>query len=175
MLNDCRMADFRLEIEQEVILSLFEFFSNISSGMQYGIMPSSNHYDGISLKDSSPVVQTRANFTLNGDQCPLRIAPMFNGKSKKIAPLPSVIPIGAPWQEIYLLARTQKKIYIEMLELAPIKLTLRSRTHSYVYSNCSFNYTIYIPIDKMCTHPVFQVHHGCFTIGSSHRRNFLSM
>uniref|UniRef100_A0A3Q7Y7B7 Vacuolar protein sorting-associated protein 13D n=2 Tax=Cicer arietinum TaxID=3827 RepID=A0A3Q7Y7B7_CICAR len=119
-----RMADFRLEIEQEVILSLFEFFTNISSGLQYGIRPSSNHYYGTSLKDSSSFVQTSENLRLNADQSPLGFAPILNAKSKKIAPLPSIIPIGAPWQEIYLLARTQKKIYIEMLELAPIKLTL---------------------------------------------------
>jgi len=123
------MADFRLEIEQEVILSLFEFFTNISSGMQYGTKPSSNQYYGTSLKDSSSV-QTSENFRLNGDQSPLGFAPIFNAKSKKIASLPSIVPIGAPWQEIYLLARTQKKVYIEMFELAPIKLTLRSLSHS---------------------------------------------
>ena len=124
MLYACRMADFHLEIEQEVILSLFEFFTNVSSGIQCGIMPSSDHYDGVSLKDSS-VVQTSENFRLSADQCPPRIASMFNGKSKKYASLPSIVPIGAPWQDIYLLARTQKKVYIEILELAPIKLTLR--------------------------------------------------
>lgn len=128
------MADFRLEIEQEVILSLFEFFTNISSGMQCGTKPSSNQFYGTSLKDSSSV-QSSENFRLNGDQSPLGFVPIFNAKSKKIASLPSIIPIGAPWQEIYLLARTQKKIYIEMFELAPIKLTLRSLSHSYIYTS----------------------------------------
>lgn len=37
--------------------------------------------------------------------------------------LPSVIPIGAPWQQIHLLARKQKKVYIELFELTPVKLT----------------------------------------------------
>lgn len=136
ILNACRMADFRLEIEQEVILSLFEFFTNASSssGLQYGITPSPNHYEEESLKDSSSFAQTSENFRLYAAQCPRGFAPMFDGKSKKILPLPSIIPIGAPWQEIHLLARTKKKIYIEMLELAPIKLTLRSLAHPYIYS-----------------------------------------
>ncbi|KAF8413988.1 hypothetical protein HHK36_001986 [Tetracentron sinense] len=38
--------------------------------------------------------------------------------------LPSVVPIGAPWQQVFLLARRQKKIYVEVFDLAPIKLTL---------------------------------------------------
>ncbi|XP_022639322.1 uncharacterized protein LOC106768127 isoform X4 [Vigna radiata var. radiata] len=119
-----RIEDFRLEIEQEVILSLFEFFTNVCSVLKYGIMPSSDHYDGASLENSSSFVQTSEKFRLSADQCRPTIAPMFSGKHKRIASLPSIVPIGAPWQEIYLLARTQKKIYIEMLEVAPIKLTL---------------------------------------------------
>ncbi|MQL85897.1 hypothetical protein Taro_018428, partial [Colocasia esculenta] len=38
--------------------------------------------------------------------------------------LPSVVPIGAPWQQIHRLAKRQKKIYIEAFELAPVKLTV---------------------------------------------------
>lgn len=145
MLNSCRMEDFRLEIEQELILSLFEFFTNISSGLQYGIMPSSDQYDGVSLKNSSSLVQTSENFRLSADQCPPRIAPMLNEGSKRMASLPSIVPIGAPWQEIYLLARTQKKVYIEMLELAPIKLTLRSLALLLCFfSNCCFQFSICI-------------------------------
>nr|XP_027186042.1 uncharacterized protein LOC101509905 isoform X3 [Cicer arietinum] len=147
-----RMADFRLEIEQEVILSLFEFFTNISSGLQYGIRPSSNHYYGTSLKDSSSFVQTSENLRLNADQSPLGFAPILNAKSKKIAPLPSIIPIGAPWQEIYLLARTQKKIYIEMLELAPIKLTL------------SFSSAPWMLRNRILTSKEFLIHRGLMAL-----------
>ncbi|RDY14648.1 putative vacuolar protein sorting-associated protein 13A, partial [Mucuna pruriens] len=147
-----RLEDFRLEIEQEVILSLFEFFTNVSSGLQYGIMPSSDHYDGVSLKNSSSFVEISENFRLSADQCPLRIAPMFNGKSKRIASLPSVVPIGAPWQEIYLLARTQKKIYIEMLELAPIKLTL------------SFSSAPWMLRNRILTSKEFLIHRGLMAL-----------
>ncbi|XP_024632124.1 uncharacterized protein [Medicago truncatula] len=146
-----RMADFRLEIEQEVILSLFEFFTNISSGMQYGTKPSSNQYYGTSLKDSSSV-QTSENFRLNGDQSPLGFAPIFNAKSKKIASLPSIVPIGAPWQEIYLLARTQKKVYIEMFELAPIKLTL------------SFSSAPWMLRNRILTSKEFLIHRGLMAL-----------
>lgn len=140
MLNSCRIEDFRLEIEQEVILSLFEFFTNVCSVLKYGIMPSSDHYDGASLENSSSFVQTSEKFRLSADQCRPTIAPMFSGKHKRIASLPSIVPIGAPWQEIYLLARTQKKIYIEMLEVAPIKLTLRSLAHFRFFFNCSIQF-----------------------------------
>lgn len=39
--------------------------------------------------------------------------------------LPSVVPVGAPWQQIHLLARKQKKVYIELFQLTPVKLTFR--------------------------------------------------
>ncbi|CAJ2666738.1 unnamed protein product [Trifolium pratense] len=147
-----RMADFRLEIEQEVILSLFEFFTNISSGIQYGIRPSSNQYYGALLKNSSSFVQTSENFRLNADQSPLGFAPVVNEKSKKTAPLPSIIPIGAPWQEIYLLARTQKKIYIELFELAPIKLTL------------SFSSAPWMLRNRILTSKEFLIHRGLMAL-----------
>ncbi|KAF8413977.1 hypothetical protein HHK36_001975 [Tetracentron sinense] len=38
--------------------------------------------------------------------------------------LPSVVPIGAPCQQVFLLARRQKKIYVDVFDLAPIMLTL---------------------------------------------------
>ncbi|KAF1899682.1 hypothetical protein Lal_00019812 [Lupinus albus] len=147
-----RMADFRLEIEQEVILSLFEFFTNVSLGLQYGIMPSSDYSDGVSLTDSSPFVQNSENPRLTAYQCPPIIAPMFNQKTKKIVSLPSIVPIGAPWQEIYLRARTQKKIYIEMLELAPIKLTL------------SFSSAPWMLRNRILTSKEFLIHRGLMAL-----------
>jgi hypothetical protein len=39
--------------------------------------------------------------------------------------LPPVVPVGAPWQQIHLLARKQKKVYIELFQLTPVKLTFR--------------------------------------------------
>ncbi|XLS59714.1 hypothetical protein HN51_009469 [Arachis hypogaea] len=145
-----RMADFRLEIEQEVILSLFEFFTNITCGMQCGIMASSDHYEGASLKDSS-FVQTE-KLRLTTDQCPPRIDSFFNGKSKKYVALPSITPIGAPWQDIYLLARTQKKVYIEILELAPIKMTL------------SFSSAPWMLHNRILTSKEFLIHRGLMAL-----------
>lgn len=125
MFNACSIADFCLELEQEFILSLFEFFANVSSRLQYHIIPSSDLYEGDSINDSSSSVHSSENSISRSDST--LITPVFNGNSsKRIVSLPSIVPIGAPWQQIYLLARTQKKIYIELLDLAPIKLTLRS-------------------------------------------------
>ncbi|XP_039143478.1 UTP--glucose-1-phosphate uridylyltransferase 3, chloroplastic-like isoform X2 [Dioscorea cayenensis subsp. rotundata] len=45
-------------------------------------------------------------------------------ETKSTISLPSVAPIGAPWQQIYLFARKQKKIYVEFFELAPINLSI---------------------------------------------------
>lgn len=39
--------------------------------------------------------------------------------------LPLIVPIGAPWQQIHLAARKQKKVYVELFDMGPIKLTLR--------------------------------------------------
>ncbi|KAF8413974.1 hypothetical protein HHK36_001972 [Tetracentron sinense] len=58
--------------------------------------------------------------------------------------LPSVVPIGAPWQQVFLLARRQKKIYVEVFDLAPIKLTLSTafQTDSVVSVPSGFKYDI---------------------------------
>lgn len=61
----------------------------------------------------------------NADQVSASNIPIVTGNHKSGSLLPSVVPIGAPWQQISLLARTQKKIYVELLDLAPINLTLR--------------------------------------------------
>lgn len=61
----------------------------------------------------------------SADQISASNIPIVTGNQKSSSLLPSVVPIGAPWQHIYLLARTQKKIYVELLDLAPINLTLR--------------------------------------------------
>lgn len=44
---------------------------------------------------------------------------------KRSCLLPLMVPIGAPWQQIHLAARKQKKIYVELFDMGPIKLTLR--------------------------------------------------
>lgn len=64
----------------------------------------------VSLEDASPHA---------------RNIPVFNKSQRSIVSLPIVVPIGAPWQHIHLLARRHRKIYVETFDLAPIKFTLR--------------------------------------------------
>ncbi|CAK9168285.1 unnamed protein product [Ilex paraguariensis] len=112
-----RVADVRLELEQEVILSLFDFFKTVSSRSQSNFL---SYMDSTlqplfsklgCVRESAPYAVDHEFVKANRDR---ETNPMHL----------SVGPIGAPWQQIYLLARTQKKIYVEMLDLAPIKLTL---------------------------------------------------
>ncbi|KAE9461490.1 hypothetical protein C3L33_06604, partial [Rhododendron williamsianum] len=124
-----RLADFHLELEQEVILGLFDFFRTVSSRSRVGLLTfghSTSHpvTSDLGFINESPScteahVQPKGvpSNPTNGTQtlqncisCPL---------------LPSVVPIGAPWQQIFLLARRQKKVYVEMFDVAPIKMTLR--------------------------------------------------
>ncbi|XP_058197048.1 uncharacterized protein LOC131313017 isoform X3 [Rhododendron vialii] len=123
-----RLADFHLELEQEVILGLFDFFRTVSSRSHVGLLTfghSTSHpvTSDLGFINESPScteahVQPKGapSNPTNGTQtlqncisCPL---------------LPSVVPIGAPWQQIFLLARRQKKVYVEMFDVAPIRLTL---------------------------------------------------
>lgn len=125
MFNACSISDFCLELEQEIILSLLEFFTQASSRFQFLITSSSDPCDGDSVKHSSLPVQCIDNLISRDDQYPALVTPLYHGSTKHNVSLPSIVPIGTPWQDIYLLSKTQKKIYIEVLELAPIKLTLR--------------------------------------------------
>ncbi|KAK1394709.1 hypothetical protein POM88_013765 [Heracleum sosnowskyi] len=69
------------------------------------------------------------------DQISASNIPIVTGNHKRSSLLPSVVPIGAPWQQIYLLARTQKKIYVELLDLAPINLTLSFSSSPWMLMN----------------------------------------
>ncbi|KAF3432303.1 hypothetical protein FNV43_RR27043 [Rhamnella rubrinervis] len=124
-----RVADFRLELEQEVILSLFDFFKNVSSRLQSGVIPLSDPLMRPLIHDNRSIeslahVQTSEYLKARGNQFHFKIVPVLNENHCQNLSLPCVIPIGAPWQKIHLLARRQRKIYVEMLDLGPIKLTL---------------------------------------------------
>lgn len=120
LFNNCRVADFCLELEQELILSLFGFIKNVSSRFQSRVFSLSDPFLGSHIKDTG-LMDSYA--TVN--QLHLMTVPVFNESHKPRLSLPSIVPIGAPWQQIYLLARRQKKIYVEVFDLCPINLTLR--------------------------------------------------
>lgn len=109
-----------IELEEQVLLSLFEYFKAVSSRL---------------LNTS-----LGRNFELgshsNSADRDLGNAHVYNGKNvlkektvfvtqERNGLLPFVVPVGAPWQHIFLLARRKKKIYVELFQLAPLKLSLR--------------------------------------------------
>nr|GEW57065.1 putative vacuolar protein sorting-associated protein 13E [Tanacetum cinerariifolium] len=127
-----RMTDFHLELEQDVILGLFDFFKRVSSRFHSRATP---HLDSVlhplssnfSVNNTSKVQTGKTNGN-----------PMFvdrHSQSQSLPLLPSIVPIGAPWQKIYLLARKQKKIYVEVLEVAPVTLTLSFSSSPWMLRN----------------------------------------
>ncbi|MFS8005994.1 putative vacuolar protein sorting-associated protein [Helianthus anomalus] len=129
-----RMTDFHLELEQDVILGLFDFFKTVSSRFHSRAMP---HKDTVmhplsssfSVNMARKFSDTHKTKKSNGD-------PRFVESQNQTSPLlPSVVPIGAPWQKIYHLARKQKKIYVEVLEVAPVTLTLSFSSSPWMLRN----------------------------------------
>ncbi|PON37049.1 Vacuolar protein sorting-associated protein [Parasponia andersonii] len=113
-----RVADFRLELEQEVILSLFGFIKNVTSRFQSSFLMLSDPSSCPLIPDTG-LVESSSSYTQTSMYQKARGVSVFNSQL-----LPSVVPIGAPWQQIYLLARRQKKIYVEVFEISPINVTL---------------------------------------------------
>lgn len=125
------MADFALELEQEVILSVLDFIKTVSQSSQTTVLPFADStvnpvtYESGSVKDSSVHGQNFEYFKAMQDQHYRMNDPALGKSQRCAASLPSVVPIGAPWQQIYLLARRQKKIYVQLFDLFPIKCILR--------------------------------------------------
>ncbi|KVH90901.1 hypothetical protein Ccrd_007067 [Cynara cardunculus var. scolymus] len=133
-----RMTDFHLELEQDVILGLFDFFKTVSSRFNSRAMPltdsvqhplSSNFSVNLTSKFSETHQTEKADGDLHSNSVPMFV------DSQSCPLLPSIMPIGAPWQKIYLLARKQKKIYVELLEVAPVTLTLSFSSSPWMLRN----------------------------------------
>lgn len=130
-MNACRVADFRLELEQEVILGMLEFFRTVSPRFQSTVLPFPDSTLQPVINDLGTVKESSIrdqNFEYGNARRDLLHGtndPTSNRSQRSSSLLPSVVPIGAPWQQIHLLARRQKKIYVELLDLSPIKFTLR--------------------------------------------------
>nr|XP_027100369.1 uncharacterized protein LOC113719357 isoform X2 [Coffea arabica] len=111
-----RVTDFHLELEQDLVLSLLRYFKTMQMRFQTRVLQQvdSTLYPSFSdpgiVKDTNAQIQALVTTSYQEDW--------------RSSSLPPVIPIGAPWQQIHLLARKQKKIYVELLDLAPIKMTL---------------------------------------------------
>ncbi|XP_022855282.1 putative vacuolar protein sorting-associated protein 13D [Olea europaea var. sylvestris] len=127
-----RIADFYLEIEQEVVLRLFDFFKTLSSRLESRIfqhMGSTHHqlFPDFEFSRNAPV-------DVGKHLCSTNIT-MLNKDNKRSCLLPKMVPTGAPWQQIHLLARKQKKIYVESFDMAPIKFTLSFSSSPWMLRN----------------------------------------
>ncbi|KAF5748859.1 putative vacuolar protein sorting-associated protein 13B-like isoform X3 [Tripterygium wilfordii] len=136
-----RVANIRLELEQDVILSLLDFYKTVSSRFQDSILPLSDptmhrlFYDVDFSKENSANALSREHVKAMDHQLNyINVAPVGGGHISN-ASLPSVVPIGAPWQQIYVLARRQKKIYVELFDLGPVKITLSFSSSPWMLRN----------------------------------------
>ncbi|XP_026401188.1 uncharacterized protein LOC113297020 isoform X1 [Papaver somniferum] len=117
-----RLAPLHLELEEEVILGLFDFVRTVTSKLQRKTPPglcSTSSYGAHLDKEVSTALDSDNSKSQSHSVNVLN----FMESSSCSPPLPSVVPIGAPWQKIYLLARRHTKIYVEAFDLAPIKVT----------------------------------------------------
>ncbi|XP_009615133.1 uncharacterized protein [Nicotiana tomentosiformis] len=134
-----RVADFHLELDQYVILSLFDFIKTLSSRLQSRALQHSNStdhplFDGVfTMNISTSIDQAPKKSDVN--ECYSVKIPVFHGSSDRTSLLPIIVPIGAPWQQIHLLAKRQKKIYVELFDVAPLKLTLSFSSSPWLLRN----------------------------------------
>ncbi|KAI0504558.1 hypothetical protein KFK09_015510 [Dendrobium nobile] len=116
-----RLASMCIELEEQILLCLFDFFRTVNSRLQ---RTSQKNFDQRILGFCSDATHkfARGHSYLCGQYDILRTSEVIETDASDL--LPAVVPMGAPWQQIYVLARRQKKIYVENFELAPIKLSL---------------------------------------------------
>lgn len=119
-LNKCRIGEFGLELELQTLLSLLEFVKAVLPNSQARLLP-------LSDPTVHPLIYDTGSKELSLEDAPphARNIPVFNKSQRSTVSLPIVVPIGAPWQHIHLLARRHRKLYVETFDLAPIKFTLR--------------------------------------------------
>ncbi|KAM3191147.1 hypothetical protein ACQJBY_068843 [Aegilops geniculata] len=113
------VAPFCLELEERLVLSMIDFFRSVSSRVHFGLLEKS--VDSSILCGATDIFGEYARISKNLSDKPQSSYTVDTDQDNGL--LPSVIPIGAPWQQIHLLARKQKKVYIELFELTPVKLT----------------------------------------------------
>ncbi|VAI76308.1 unnamed protein product [Triticum turgidum subsp. durum] len=113
------VAPFCLELEERLVLSMIDFVRSVSSRVHFGVLEKS--VDSSILCGATDNFGEYAKISKNLSDKPQSSYTVDTDQDNGL--LPSVIPIGAPWQQIHLLARKQKKVYIELFELTPVKLT----------------------------------------------------
>ncbi|CAO2190040.1 unnamed protein product [Urochloa humidicola] len=106
------VAPVRLELEERLVLSMIEFFRSVSSRINIGHLE--KNLELSILGGATDLLREYEKISKHLSDKPL----VQNSEL-----VPSVVPVGAPWQQIHLLARKQKKVYIELFQLTPVKLT----------------------------------------------------
>lgn len=131
-----RVANFRLELDQEVILRLLDFYKAVSSRFQSNVLPFSDPKHPPLLCDGGFIhAQTREYFkTIDSQLLGINLSSLSKSQINSAA-LPPVVPIGAPWQHISFLDGRQKKIYVELFDLAPVKFTLSFSSSPWMLRN----------------------------------------
>ncbi|TKW09291.1 hypothetical protein SEVIR_6G085000v4 [Setaria viridis] len=106
------VAPVRLELEERLVLSMIEFFRSVSSRINLGHLE--ENLELSILGGATDLLREYEKISKHLSDKPL---------VQDSELLPSVVPVGAPWQQIHLLARKQKKVHIELFQLTPVKLT----------------------------------------------------
>ncbi|KAL8519790.1 hypothetical protein ACS0TY_010650 [Phlomoides rotata] len=134
-----RMADFYLKIEQEIVLRLFEFCKVASSRLQNRVSQYMDSTQNLFFPDSDFTGETTKNALysarLDEKHHHRTGTTLLSEDHKTNSFLPLMVPIGAPWQQIHLGARKQKKIYVEVFDMGPIKLTLSFSSSPWILRN----------------------------------------
>jgi hypothetical protein len=114
------VAPVHLELEERLVLSLIEFFRSVASRVNLGQLDKN-----LELSILSGVTDMLGEYEKTSEHLSDKPQSFHGWRVQDSELLPPVVPVGAPWQQIYLLARKQEKVYIELFQLTPIKLIFR--------------------------------------------------
>ncbi|XP_051121162.1 uncharacterized protein LOC127244726 [Andrographis paniculata] len=126
-----RVADFYLEIEQEIVLRLFEFCKTTSSRLRSRVFQNVDSSLNMLFPDSE-LVQYSSWFDERQSNS-IGTTPISKDYISLF--LPHIVPIGAPWQQIELDVQKEKKIYVELFDMEPIKVTLSFSSSPWILRN----------------------------------------
>lgn len=116
----CRLAPLCIELEERLLLSIIDFSRNASLRLKSRILRHSSYNGEVLDNDPEQFINVEQDLELKS----LEVSKLPNER-KDLPIFPSVLPVGAPWQKNFLFAKRQKKIYVELLTLAPLRLTVR--------------------------------------------------
>ncbi|KAL5715325.1 hypothetical protein ACHQM5_017158 [Ranunculus cassubicifolius] len=136
-----RLAALRFELEEEIILCLFDFVKKVIPKMQSGASQCSDSTsihvasDTDCFSDFSVRAPHYASVNFHrGQSFPLSVSKYLeNCRSNPI--LPSVLPIEDLWEQVYFVERRQNKICVDIFILDPIKLTLSFSSAPWMHRN----------------------------------------